>query len=330
MTAQRAQNGGTEQPLVSIIVPTVGGRQRFLETALHSVAAQTHDAIELVVVDDSPSGRNLRSHLFDNTAIDFRDALADVRYLETDGHDTAGAARNTGLQAATGEYIAFLDDDDAWVETKLERQLAIFESDEEIGLVYCPQQYVDEDGSPIAEGNPTVEGDVVKDILVGRPFPPFSTVVVRAEVVDAVGLIDERLPVLEDREWFLRIATRFQVGRIDDALTRRRRGEYDHTSEDWEGLLEQTCPVLLEEYRPLAAEYGWLTERRFVAWLYLVVGMTGIKAGHFRDARKYCVRSMLMYPLAVKPYVLLALTFGGEWMRDPVVRLRRKLARMRG
>jgi glycosyltransferase involved in cell wall biosynthesis len=311
-------------PLVSVVVPTYGRDAGALRRALASVARQSHDAVELLVVDDSPPGSGLRERALDgvDTA-----AFAALRWLADGDHDGAGAARNTGLRAAEGAYVAFLDDDDTWHERKLERQLAAFTAG--VGLVYCGQRYVDAEGETVGVGSVGPSGDVLADLLAGRGLAPFSTAVVRADVPERVGFIDERLPVLEDREWYLRVARAYRVGAVAEPLVDRRTGGTERLSADWEGLSERTYPVLLEKHRSLAAAHGRLTERRFLAWLNRTVAATGVATGHRRAARPYLLRAIRAYPLDLRLYVYLALSLGGSRLYGSARRLRRALAAVR-
>ena len=101
--------------LVSVVIPTYR-RPQLLARALRSALAQTHTALEVVVVIDGP----------DDATLDLCASLGDPRLRTCALPAPVGgaAARNTGVQTARGSWIAFLDDDDAWLPTKLERQLA--------------------------------------------------------------------------------------------------------------------------------------------------------------------------------------------------------------
>lgn len=102
-------------PTVSVILPTYN-RATLLPRAVHSVLAQTRQDFELIIVDDAST---------DGTA-ELVEQLADSRivYLRQSARRGAAAARNTGIRAATAPYVAFIDSDDAWLPTKLERQLS--------------------------------------------------------------------------------------------------------------------------------------------------------------------------------------------------------------
>lgn len=322
-------DSGSDTALVSVVVPTYGRDPLFLADAIDSIAAQTYDAIELVVVDDSPPETRTREATFAPTGPVDRDEFERVRWLTDGGHDGAGAARNAGIRAATGAYIAFLDDDDTWIETKLERQVAVFEEyGSVVGLVYCGQEYVDETGEYLGEDRPQVSGDVLEEIVLGRPPEPFSTAIVRADVPETVGFIDEQLPVREDQEWFLRIAKQYEIRAVDELLTRRRLGHDGHLSGDWVALAQETYPRFLEKHRAFVSQMGPWYERRFVGWLSKSVGAAGIKAGHTAEARQFLLRSLKAYPFDPMTYVYLGLSLGGQRVFRSAQRARRLVARL--
>src|SRR3990172_11731590 len=124
----------SEKPLVSVII-IFYNEERFIEEALECVFAQTYTNWELLLVDDGTTDNS--------TAIAQRYAEKypeKVYYLEHPGHQNRGmsATRNLVIANAKGEFIAFLDADDVWLPHKLERQLAIIESQPDAAMVYGP------------------------------------------------------------------------------------------------------------------------------------------------------------------------------------------------
>lgn len=320
---------GSDSPLVSAVVPTYGRRVDHLRAAVSSIAAQSHEPVELIVVDDSPDDAALEDATFRGGDGPARTDFQRVSWLRRGTHDGAGAARNTGLRAASGEFVAFLDDDDTWYPDKLTRQLARFHRGGlALGLVLTGQQYVADDGTVLATSRPSGEATSLRDILIGRPISPFSTAMVRASVPAEAGDIDETLPVLEDREWFLRIARAYRIGVIPAPLTRRRTGNYTTLSGNFEGIRDRTYPRMLEKHRDLAAEFGPLVERRFVASLSRTVGATGVSAGRYEAARPYLYRSVQAYPLDWKAWAYLFTSFGGDRGRRTASAVRRLVGRI--
>src|SRR5215213_4686997 len=124
-------------PLVSCII-TFLNAEKFIQEAIDSVLAQTHENVELLLVDDGSTDESTQ------IALRFAERFPKkVRYLEHAGHENRGAAasRNLGLRHARGEYIALLDADDVWLPNKLEEQVAILGSHPEAGMVYGKSQY---------------------------------------------------------------------------------------------------------------------------------------------------------------------------------------------
>ena len=129
----------TQAPVVSIVVPVFNG-ERFLERALHSIVAQTFDAWEIVLVDDGSTDGTA------GIARRYADELGDrLHYIRQDNRGSSDA-RNRGIEASRGQFVAFLDSDDEFAPAKIERQLALFDACPELGLVYSDYAYVDLDG----------------------------------------------------------------------------------------------------------------------------------------------------------------------------------------
>src|SRR5215212_9690533 len=124
-------------PLVSAIIIFLN-EERFIEEAIQSVFAQSYENWELLLVDDGSSDASTQ------IALRYAEQYpAKVRYLEHPAHENRGmsASRNLGISYAKGEYIAFLDADDVWLEHKLKQQVAILDSHPEAGMLYGKTQY---------------------------------------------------------------------------------------------------------------------------------------------------------------------------------------------
>ncbi|MFJ3035355.1 glycosyltransferase [Curtobacterium pusillum] len=193
-----------EQPLVSIVMP-VHRRADVVGAAIASVRAQQHAAWELVVVDDG-SG--------DDTVDVVRRAAADdarIRLIERQ-NGGAGAARNTGLAAVRGDFVAFLDADNTWRPEHLAAALAaLLETDGpgvHTGVRMIGANNADDSTAPVE----TYRGEdgTLEDLLAGN-FIDLNALVVRRDVAAAVGPFDETLRRWIDWEWLLRIGKRFGV-----------------------------------------------------------------------------------------------------------------------
>jgi len=175
-------------PAVSCIVPVFNG-ERYLGEALDSIFAQRHPALEVLVVDDgSTDGSAGIAHSYGDR----------VRYLFQPNAGPA-AARNLGLGAARGEFIAFLDADDLWDRHKLAIQLARFSARPE--LDYCVAHVQNFWVPELKE-----EEEQFRGHPRSRPVPGYvtSTLVARRALFQSVGLFDVEHPHADDADWFLR------------------------------------------------------------------------------------------------------------------------------
>jgi glycosyltransferase involved in cell wall biosynthesis len=204
-------------PQVSVVIPTYN-RARYLAEAIDSVVAQSHDAFEILVVDDGSE---------DETP----DVLArygdDVVFLKLEHSGLLGAVRNAGLRRARGELVAFLDSDDIWLPKKLERQISVLDRNPSVGLVCSNAVVIDQDGNKARDLYLRAEqgssGNVLEQLLDVN-FVIVSSAVVRRKLVDQVGGFreDERLRGIEDYDLWLRVGAISELVYLPEALLRYR------------------------------------------------------------------------------------------------------------
>ena len=209
----------------SVIVPTYN-RGHLLPRALNSIAAQTQTPLEVIVVDDGSTD--------DTIAILRREYPDVVIFQET--HRGVSAARNRGIQASRGDWIAFLDSDDEWLPEKLARQNAALVSTPTILLCHTEEVWV-RNGVRV---NPMKKhakrgGAIFEDCLPLCCMSP-SSVVVHREVLEDVGVFDESLPACEDYDLWLRITSRYPVVFIDEPLVVKHGGHNDQLSRRYWGM----------------------------------------------------------------------------------------------
>lgn len=200
---------------VSVVIPTYN-YGRFVGEAIRSVLDQTHAAAEIIVVDDGST---------DDTADVVREFGGQMKYVRQENAGVC-AARNRGVRESNGELIAFLDADDTWEPTKLEKQVAKFESDPAIGLVHCGmREFDDETGQTLKVHLTGGEEGVAENLLLWEGpviVGPGGTVMVSREAFDAAGGFDERMKVGEDWDFCYRVARRFKVGFVREPLVNYR------------------------------------------------------------------------------------------------------------
>lgn len=198
-------------PLVSVIIPTYN-QPEFLVEAVDSVLAQTYPHVEVIVVDDGSR---------DHTAQVVADRYGErVRYIYQENAGTA-AARNTGIEAATGELIALLDHDDRWLPQKLERQVPYFANHPEAGLVFTGGRSFDgRDGRTLSEFETAATLDF-HDLLEWC-YIVCATTMFPKRVVEEVGGFDAKLRGSDDWDMWIRISARYKVIGCPEALTELR------------------------------------------------------------------------------------------------------------
>lgn len=205
--------------LVSAIIPTYN-RSRDLRIAVGTALAQTYpaSALEIIVVDDGST---------DDTAEVVRREFGDrVRYLKKPNGGVS-SARNHGMAAAKGDYLALLDSDDEWLPAHVAEQAGFLDRHPDFGLVITDVERMDERRKTTElfhrrESIP-VDGWVLPYVLRNPALAPASAMLTRAAYED-VGGFDETLRTAEDLDFHLRIALRWQIGVIETPLTRCMRG----------------------------------------------------------------------------------------------------------
>lgn len=202
-------------PLVSVIIPTYN-RQAYLPAAIDSVLAQTHSDLELIVVDDGSE---------DDTAIVVQGhAQKDrrVRYLRHGSRKGAQAARNTGIRASQGRWIAFLDSDDQWLPDSLELRLHVAAT-ENVQAVHseCYILKADEadarragtivhaDGSLPRMGLRSLHGRIYKELL-RQPSPMFQGLLITKEALARIQYLDESIRSYQEWDTILRLAKHYK------------------------------------------------------------------------------------------------------------------------
>jgi glycosyltransferase involved in cell wall biosynthesis len=314
-------DAGSDDPLVSVVVPTYD-RPEYLVEAVESVLAQSYDPVELVVVDDhSPVPASTALGDLDT------DALAAFRCLRHEENRGANAARNTGIEAATGEFVSFLDDDDGWDPTFLSQAVETFErADGDVGLVYAGARIVDDDGRAIRTSIPGVRGDVTEALARGEQIGSYSRVVVRADVIRRAGRPDERFPGWQDKEWYFRLSEHCAFETVEEPLVEHRIADHGQITDDFEGKRDVSYPLLLRKHRGRAARYGWLAERRLVATLAKSLSASALANGYHVDGLRYLLVSLVYYPLVLDTWLRLGLALGGPFTYDLAGRVRRRVA----
>lgn len=207
-----------QNPLVSIIIPTYN-RVFFLRKTLQSINNQTYQNYEVFVIDDGSTN---------NEAEEVCKLFPKVYYFKIENSGGPAKPRNTGIQKATGKYLAFVDDDDIWLPNKLAIQTAILEQNLDFGLTHGCCEIINEEGVLQNRiigrpGTPEVKHGDVKMRMIGNWTVMTPTSFVRKEIVDRVGFFNEDMPSAgEDTEFWVRCSFETKFYYINEPLVHYR------------------------------------------------------------------------------------------------------------
>jgi glycosyltransferase involved in cell wall biosynthesis len=200
-------------PAVSVIIPTYQ-RASLVGNAVRSVLSQSYTDREIIVVDDGSTD--------DTSGVLslFGDAIRVVRQ----SNQGLSAARNAGIQASVGHYLAFLDDDDEWMPDRLKVQVALLDANDQIGLAFANMDAHDEAGRFLGHwfDYHTPPPLLSVETLFLYNYIPVLTVIVRRSVLDDVGWFDTGLDSCEDYDLWLRVIAGHRVHKCDERLARYR------------------------------------------------------------------------------------------------------------
>jgi GT2 family glycosyltransferase len=190
------------------------------------------------------------------------------------------------------------------------------------------QRFVDDRGETTQLRMPSASGDVTEVVLRGATLGLFSTLMVRADVIEAVGFPDERFPAWQDREWHVRLSQEGDYEAIREPLAIRHIGSHGRINDDYDGHRE-AGRLYSDKYRSFAARYGWATERKFAANVYGGVAGTALAAGRYDDCARYSLRALGNDPRSVRGLARLVVGIGGPRVHELVRSARRRYHRLR-
>ena len=232
-------------PTVSAIIPT-HNRAHLVGRAIRSVLAQTFTGWECLVVDDASTDDT------EGVVHSFEDPR--IHYLRHEANKGGSAARNTGIRAARGEYLAFLDSDDEWVPGKLEKQLAVFASThlEKLGIVLSGVALALNGRVYQTHSGPTVmDGWCHEAALAQLVFPAGTpTWLVKRSSFAAVPLFDETFDSKQDREYLVRATREVQLAWVPESLVIAHKDGSDHIGHNNANNRLASQLRFLEKYGP--------------------------------------------------------------------------------
>jgi glycosyltransferase involved in cell wall biosynthesis len=269
---------------ISVIIPAFNRRHEVLR-AIASALAQTLPPDEILVIDDAST---------DGT-VEVVVALQEprIRIMRHARNRGAAAARNTGIEAAQGDWIAFLDSDDEWDKRKLALQLETLRrapADTVAGVTgYILRDYRTGEQRSLL---PTARDASLDALLWGCSLGVGSTLLARRKIFFEVGLLDPALPRLEDWEWLMRYLPAHRLGVLPDALTIVHKGGDPSVAR-----VAASLSRIREKHRAAWYRRSWLAGRKFDSTLLVEEAAASYYARDLRQAAILSLRALVAYPL---------------------------------
>lgn len=297
---------------ISVVLPTYN-RAHLLPRALASVAAQTHPVDEVIVVDDAST---------DGTReVVVRSTTSNVRYLRHDRNRGGAAARNTGIRAASGDWIAFLDSDDAWLPTKLAVQMRTLAERPEARACTSADVVLRPGRDPERRFTGYSDDDLARSLLHTYVGVTSSFVVARS-ALEQVGGFDPSLASCQDWDLLLRLVRSHPVVHVQTPLVRI------HASADEPGITRGNPDYVsgIERFHEKHEADIHDAGKRAVAVHAFRMGQAYALSGTMDDARDAFRRAMTYRPWRSRLVVHWFATFAGPTTYRTLVEWRRRYA----
>lgn len=286
----------SSKPRVSVITPTFN-RANYLPIAIRSVLAQSYQNFELIVVDDGST---------DETPTLMKEFLGDprIRYFQQDNQGQS-VARNRGIAEADGEFICFLDSDNAWVDSKLALALDAFEANPQVDIVYGDYMVIDAEGRDLGVNRMKRFSGRITPELIHDNFVSMNTTMTRRRCFDEMGGFDSNDRLAEDYGLWLRFSTRYSFLYLPEVLGYYRVME-NQISSDKDSRLKANERVILEFMESSPEALGRWERRQGLSRFYIRKGRYELSAGRPMLAGKELVRAVGQNPFWSGPWRLAA------------------------
>lgn len=270
-------------PKISVIIPAYNAMD-YLPKTVESVLKQTFTDFEVLIINDGSSDGILE---WSTSVTDLR-----IKIISQKNQGLSGA-RNTGIAQAQGEYIAFLDADDLWAPTKLEKQIRCFEDNPAVGLVYTWTILIDETDKPTGEQcSPCIEGNVWQKIIINNSVGNGSTPIVRRCCFETVGVFARDLSGTADWDMWIRIASCYPFAVVKENLTLYRQHS-QNMSKNCQHMIADARKVIERAFQSVPLELLYLRSRAYASF-YCYQAWVSIYGGDYKQAI-YCRQQALLH-----------------------------------
>lgn len=268
------------KPFISVIIPNFN-RQQLIQRAIESVNQQNYSNVEIIVVDDKSTDQSV------SVIQNLQKQQDNLLLFVVEENSGANACRNLGVEQAKGEYIAFLDSDDYFLPTKLEKQVKILQERPEVGFVVTGFG---------AKGVHTLpEGMIpLKETIKQNNLGGFSTLMVRKALFHQVGGLDNKLLSCQDWDLFLKLLQVSQGYKLAEDLVAYEVQE-DSISKNSTKVI-QGYQIVSQKARAINQTLQVLPEKDLLAYQEYYLAMRYFKLGKIKETRQHLMKSLQIKP----------------------------------
>ena len=301
-------------PLISVIIPTCNGRARFVDQALASVAAQTFQDFELILVDDASTDGTLEyvQELVPKVMAACPDGQPHrpVIYSQRETNGGPSAARNDGAKRANGEFLAFLDQDDLWAPTFLEETSQLLQTmGQEIAALYVDGYCINANKDIVRylkSRETNLQYNSISSPLSDGHNIPIQGSLLRKEAFETVKGFDENIRIWEDRDFVIRLIKHYRVAHIPKPFySLRRYGGRSVCANTKSELAFASRKYFLEKHAPICQQAPYLRKALQYEWsmLYSDMGKYHLSHNQRKTARSLFRESLRSFPFSRKTWL---------------------------
>ncbi len=305
-------------PTVTVVIPTYNAIN-YLPKALESLLHQTFTNFEVIIIDDGST---------DSTAQwlgNLTDSKIEITVQTNQG---VAVARNLGIAKAKGDYIAFLDSDDLWEPTKLEKQVQCLEANPDVGLVNTWIEYIDEQGNHLSIVQaPEAVGNVWNRAIAENLILCGSVPLIRRSCFETVGVFDPNLLSAEDWDMWIRIAASYSFALIREPLVSYRQ-HLKSKSNNLEMHLLHRLKTIDKTFQSVPFQLQYLKDQAY-GRAYLSIAWKPLLQKDYKTANVYRKQAVTYFPAlrdSDNYKRLTLLTLAKQWLSDETYTLLKKLA----
>lgn len=304
---------GTLRPSVCVVIPAYNS-EATIRRALDSVAAQTLPADRILVVDDASA---------DSTA-DMAGSYPGVEVVRLTANLGAAGARNVGIRNADTDLIAFLDADDEWLPTKLEKQMALIISDPDSTFVSCGSDLISPAGRNLGDiyrGQTVTAGSAAWKALLRDNYVTTPSILVWRRHLEELGGFNQSLKIAEDQDMWIRLAERGSLGYVFESLVHVHERHYSLSGGSFNDQLMYTLPMIEGHIARLSHQLTRREIRSILGRRTLRLGQLAYSRGASDIGRKLISRSIGMgYGLSESILFLANANPAAVWLKKNVLR----------